>query len=277
VFEEVFWSVILPALCAGIVAACCLIPSGLSHKTMWRRGVIALTLMGAAAGSFIGSVGMPAWPPAQKWHGIFYVMLAMGCLGLVDAIPRRGDWASRVLIGIAAGGATWWLLPLPAQLPITVAAVVAGGALVVSLVDAQRPSLAMPVGSWAAGAAVSMLALVAGSMSLAFMAGAMSAMAGVFIVIRLFPNRVVSGGGAMLGGGLAAICVTAMAYDYGDVPVWAWLLAMGGFPLVCMLEIGSIARWQGAAAATARSVLLVSPPVASIWMNFDAIQGAFSA
>jgi hypothetical protein len=71
VFEEVFWSVILPALCAGIVAACCLIPSGLSHKTMWRRGVIALTLMGAAAGSFIGSVGMPAWPPAQKWHGIF--------------------------------------------------------------------------------------------------------------------------------------------------------------------------------------------------------------
>ncbi len=274
--EPIFWSVLLPGICAGILAVCGLLPKGLSQLRVWRRCVVAVAIGGAAAGSFLGSVGMPAWPPAQKWHGVFAAVLAFMAIGIVDAWPQRGDWASRLLISLGAGAAVWWLLPLPGQTPLATASFVVVCVWMVGLFDAQRASVATPIGGWAAATAISMLTLVTGSTSLALMAGAVAVVCGVLIVVGAMPGRVVSSGGATLGGVLSIVALTAMAYDYDTIPVWSWLLAMAGFPLAALLEIGRLGQWEHVAATAMRSLLLVAPPAVAVWMHFEQIKEAVS-
>lgn len=277
VLEPIFWSVLLPGLCAGVLVACGLLPRGLSGLRVWRRSVIALALGGAAAGSFLGSVGMPSWPPAQKWHAVFALVLAFIAIGILDAWPKRGDWASRALLGLGAGALTWWLLALPGQTPMAAASGVVVCVWLISMLDGQRASVAMPIGGWAAATAVSLLTLVTGSTSLALMAGAIAVVCGVLIVIGAVPGRVVSGGGAMLGGCLAVLALAAMAYDYGSVPTWSWMLAMAGFPLASLFEIGRLGQWEHISGTITRSLLLLAPPIVSVWMNFEQIRESLSA
>ena len=99
---------------------------------------------------------------------------------------------------------------------------------------------------------------------------------GVLIVVGAMPSRVVSSGGATLGGVLSIVALTAMAYDYDTIPVWSWLLAMAGFPLAALLEIGRLGQWEHVAATAMRSLLLVAPPAVAVWMHFEQIKEAVS-
>ncbi|MDG2477165.1 MAG: hypothetical protein P8M32_04620 [Phycisphaerales bacterium] len=278
--DSVLWSVGLPVVGAGVLLACCWWLLGLGRWPRMTRALMVIAIGGSAAASFVATVGAPQWPPSQKWHGVFSMAIVLIVLGLLEAMLPRREWAARVILATLAGLASVWLLPLPGQSPITVAVLIASGSLLVGMLDGARGGLAMPFGGWAAGAVVSVFAVVAGSLTLGLMAGAVSATCGMVIVLGLLARgRVadgVTGGGMALGGVLGVIAVTAWAYDYDLVPSWAWSVAGGGFVIACLLEIGSLGNWKGLTATVVRSILLVGPPVFVVTHQWDAVKGAFS-
>jgi len=246
-----------------------------------NRLLVAIAVGGAAAGSFVASVGMPQWPPSQKWHGVFWMLVLLVVLGLLEAVLGRREWAGRIVLSTAAGVASVWLLPLPDQAAVTVGVLVGASALLVGAVDGVRGGVAMPIGGWAAAVSISALTLVASSMTLSLMAGAVAAMCGVIVVLGwLAGARVlggVCGGGMVLGGAIAVIAVTAWAYDYDVVPGWAWVVSGGGFAAVCILEIGPLGRWRSTAATVLRSIVLLAPPIFVVANQWELVKGAFNA
>lgn len=278
--ESMLWSVGIPVTAGGLLLAVCWWVLGFGRWPWMTRIVVVLAIGGAAGGSFLASVGLPGWPPAQKWHGVFLMAGAATAAGLIEAMCPRRDWAGRVVLAMAIGVASVWLLPLPEQSALTVGWVAGGSALLVGMLDRARGGLAVPVGGWAAAAAISVMAIVAGSMTLSLMAGAVSAMCGLVIVLGWFAGgRVtegVSGGGLTLGGILAVIALTAWAYDYNVVPGWAWAVSGSGFALACILEIGPLGRWKGYPATVVRSIVMISPPVYVVVHEWDAVKGALS-
>lgn len=280
-YEPVLWSVGLPAAIGGVFLACCWWVCGFGRWPRVTRALVAITIGGAAAGSFVASVGVPQWPPSQKWHGVFAMIVLLVVLGLIEAMFGRREWAGRVVLAAAAGVASVWLLPLPDQAAVTVGVLIAASALLVGLLDGVRGGVAIPIGGWAAAVSISALALVASTTTLSLMAGAVSAMCGVVIVLgwlaggRVFEG--VSGGGLVLGGVLAVIAVTAWAYDYDVVPGWAWAVSGGGFAAVCILEIGPLGRWRSVSAGVLRSIVLLGPPLFVVANQWEVVKGALSA
>lgn len=278
--ESILWSVGIPAAAGGLLLAMCWWVLGLGRWPRMNRALVVIAVGGAAGGSFVASVGWPDWPPAQKWHGVFPMVAVLVAAGLIEAMLPRPEWACRVVLALVAGLASVWLLPLPDQAPVTVALVIASGALLVAMLDRVRGALAVPFGGWAAAMAVSAMALVAGSMTLSLMAGAVSASCGLVLVLGwLGRARVaggVCGGGLALGGVLGVITVTAWAYDFDVVPGWAWGVCGGGFALACILEVGALERWRGWPASLARSIAMVGPPVFVVVDQLDAVKGALS-
>ncbi|MDP6987224.1 MAG: hypothetical protein QGG74_04180 [Phycisphaerales bacterium] len=276
--ESVLWSVGIPAVAGGLLLAGCWWILGLGRWPRVRCGLIALVLGGTAGGSFVASVGLPDWPPAQKWHGVFLMAAVLTGVGLIEAALPRREWAGRFILAVAAGVSSVWLLPLPDQSPVTVAMLIGGSALLTGLLDGARAGAVMPLGGLVAAAAVSAMALVAGSMTLSLMAGALCAMCGVVLLLGwLAGGRVAggaSGGGMTLGGVVAVIAVTAWTYDFDGVPGWAWVVSGGGFALACILEVGPLGRWEGWPAAVIRSVVVIGPPAFVVVDQFDAVQGA---
>jgi len=279
VLEPVLWSVALPVAVVAAILAVCWWPAGEGGRLV-NRALIACALACAAVGSFVASVGLPSWPPPQRWHGLVWLFGALAALGVVDALLRPAEWAGRVLIAGAAGLAAAWLLSLPGVSPLAIGLAVGVSTLLVSLLDAEGGrGAAVLVGLWAGGAALSMLILVAASMSVSLMAGAVSAAAAAALLMGvLLRGRAVTrigGGGATAGGLIAALALTGWSYDYDVVPLWAWWCAMAGFPIACMLEIGPLRKWQGLASIMVRAFAMAAPPVTAIVLNRDAIQGAF--
>ncbi|MDP7028875.1 MAG: hypothetical protein QF733_01480 [Phycisphaerales bacterium] len=273
------WSVALPAIGAGVLLALVWWAAG-DGCTWVPRVVVPLVLAGAAAGSFIASIGLPEWPLAQKWHGLVWVFGAIAAAGMLDGALRAGDWAARLVVACVAGGAAAWLLHLPDTPPLAVGMAVGGLTYVGGMLDSSGRGVPILAGIWAGGAALSLLILVAASMTVSLIAGAVSATAALVVLVGiLLRGRAVwrSGGGGAAGGGLlAALALTGWSYDYDIVPLWAWWAGVAGFPIACMLELGSLEKWHGVMSGLARTGVLVAPPVAAIVLNWDAIQGAFS-
>jgi hypothetical protein len=278
--NSVLWSVGIPSVAAGVLLACCWWLLGLGRWPRITRALTAIAIGGSAAASFVATVGAPHWPPSQKWHGVFAMALVLVALGLAEAMLPRREWATRVILATAAGLASLWLLPIPGQSPITVAVLIASASLLVGMLDGARGGVAIPLGGWAAAAAVSAFAVVAGSLTLGLMAGAVSATCGMVIVLGwLAGSRVnggVVGGGMVLGGVLAVVAVTSWAYDYDVVPSWAWTVCGGGFVIACIFEIGSLGSWKGLSATLVRSVVLVGPVAFVIAHQWDALKVTFS-
>ena len=81
--ESILMSVGLPALLMSVIVTCFWWPKAFAGG-WWGRGMVVIVLVGAVAVSFIASVGLPAWPPPQKWHGLVWFATALAFLGLVD-------------------------------------------------------------------------------------------------------------------------------------------------------------------------------------------------
>ncbi|MCP4839715.1 MAG: hypothetical protein GY894_10215 [Planctomycetes bacterium] len=236
--------------------------------------VLAITI--AAVWSFVASVGWPAWPPPQKWHAVPWLITIIGLWGMIDVSLPRGEWPARLVLATLGGVAAGWMLILPGKDPLTVGVVVGVAGLLTSLLDTRRRSV-LPLGGWAIAASLSLLALIASQMTLSLMAGAVSgSLAAVWLIRLISPSPEVGLpiGGAVLGGVLAVITLTAWSYDYQQVPSWAWLVVAAGVPGACMLEIGSLRCWHGALALSVRSLVLVSPAVAVVLILFEAVKGA---
>jgi hypothetical protein len=279
-FDQVLWSVVFPLLAACFVLAVVCYPRILARHMCLCRAAVVVAIVIAVVGSFFFSVGWPTWPPPQKWHGLPWLVMAIGFIGLIDAFLPRGEWAGRVVLSIAAGLAAAWLLPLPDRLAITTGVIVGGAGLLTSLLEMPEQRSSLNIGGWAAATAMSMLALVANQVTLSLLAGAVAATcAATWVVGRILCGRMSRGGGAgglVLGSVIAAIGLTAWSYDYDIVPQWAWLAAGAGFPLACMLEIGALKRWNGFLAASVRAIVLSTPPIIVVATQFETVKGAMS-
>ena len=278
--ESVLWSVGAPAF-LGVLAIGIVTWRLRGSRLSWLvSAVTAAILGGVAAGSFVVSVGWPSFPPSQKWHGVFWMSGVLAGIGVLDALAVRGDWASRCVLAVFAGLASVWLLPLPGQTPFLVGVSIGCGVFLVGLLDAARGGIPIPLGGWAAASVASLLALSAGTMTLALMAGSVAACLGGLLVLGwIWPRWETSGsrsGGATLGGVLAMLVVTSWAYDYDTVPAWAWLGVWSGFAIACILEIGTLGRWTGRLATAVRAAVLLVPPGLVVMTEWDLVKGAVS-
>lgn len=273
-------SVGLPALLMSVIVTCFWWPKAFAGG-WWGRGMVVIVLIGAVAVSFIASVGLPAWPPPQKWHGLVWFATALAFLGLVDTAVHHGQWAARMFLAGFVGLAASWLLKLPDMSQLTVGCVIGLGAFLTGMADARGGrGLTMLGWGWASAAAISMLTLVTGAISVSLMAGALSATAACVLVLAIiFRSRSVGeigGGGLVMGGLLTALALTSYSYDYDTVPTWAWGLSLGSIVTVCLFEVGAFARWQGLSASIVRFVFAAALPVCAILLNWNLIEGALS-
>jgi len=277
VISAVLWSVLIPAAGAAVLIAAARWCKPLSRNPAAAAILVVIALTLAAVWSFVSSVGWPAWPPPQKWHAVPWLCLAIGLWGCLDVNLPRGEWPARLVLAILGGVAAGWMLSVPGRDSLGVAAVIGAAGLLTSLLD-MRGRAELSLGGWAIAASISMLALVANQMTLALMAGAVSAALAILWLARVLPwgskQADVPTGGAVLGAMLATIALTGWSYDYEQVPAWAWLVAAAGIPAACMLEIGSLRRWHGLLASGVRGLVLIAPAIMVKLTLFEAVKGA---
>ncbi|MDP7070735.1 MAG: hypothetical protein QF561_05235 [Phycisphaerales bacterium] len=271
----VLWSVVIPTIAAGaIVAAGRWGP--LRGRACAARTLVVVAIAVAVVWSFVASVGWPSLPPAQKWHAVPWIAVLIGVWGIFDTLLPRDEWPGRLVLAVVGGIVVGWGLVLPGVEPLTVGMVVGATGALTALMD-SRGRAALPLGGWAIAAALSMLTLVAGQLTMALLAGAVSGTLAAIWLVGLCSGKCGSdtrAGGAALGATLAVIALTAWSYDYDLVPRWAWLVVAAGIPGACMLEVGSLGRWHGVLASCVRSLVLVSPAIAVVLTQIEAVKGA---
>lgn len=230
--ELVLKAVAAPMLIAAtLLAAAHRLTRQSDDNVRLKRGGAAwgVALAAAFAVSVFVQEGAPRWPPAARWHGAVYAIVAAALIGLATSSPRNTLLSfSATAVGAAIAAAGFVSLPGvdTVQWRGTLGAVVAMLALVLGAASRHDGGWVWPVGGAFIFTVLSGLFMQSHFAKAAVACGAIAACfggGGVLMPARL-AGRFSVAGAVTVATATVVLSLTGYAYDPSGPLRWTWAL-----------------------------------------------------
>jgi hypothetical protein len=283
------------------------VPAGIALTVLlaawrpWRRAVpVALGHWGAplAAGVAFATAyalldgEIPAWPPAQARHWLFFVALALTVLGLDDAIPfarlRASDWVrgevallvSGVLVLCLFGSllsADTWPTPIAARWVVGMTAAVHVAWVSAERLSVRLPRVAAPLVLVVFTLGVAAVTALSGSLVYARLAGVLAVVSAVAAVVAILATGFTLSRGGVTVVVPLTVAVLLLGYHLADpgVGILNGSLLLSGllFPWFSRLPLLRRRRpWVRGAVAVVLALMPVTAAVARAGIAFRKAQ-----
>jgi hypothetical protein len=279
--REILYTAAVPAAAALAVLLASWRPWRREHPVLrgqWGGALAAGAAFLAAYALLDGQV--PAWPPDQARHWLFYLGAGLTGLGLLDAVAYAvfhvPDWVRAEVALAASAGIVLCLfgsLLRSDEWPARVAATWVVGMTVVlhvawvstELLVARLPRAAGPavLGVFAAG--VALVAMLSGSLVYGRLAGVSAVVCGVALVVALTAPGFTPARGAVTVIVPLSVAVVFLGYHFAGLDVRDGSLLLAGLLLPWLARVPWLAGRRPWVRVTVAVMLAILPVGAATW------------